>query len=298
MVYIGKVISTTDKSGGDNIYTYINGIDGDEKCTNEKKTFPLLPKYIQTKPLYGEYVVIIAIATNEHSTIQRFYVGPVISQMQFMDGQPTDESLSTTNLSTMPRTRNIEYSRYSEGSLGKHDDIAIYGRKGTDVLLGSNDLRIRCGSRINDKDNLGKTFKFNTIDSAFMQMKYYEKPLKVEMNMWDDSTKSFMPNNEYYTDSVAVLSAQNIALVGSDERLSKGKSGMITDDTMAEILSESHPMIYGDELVKILIAFRDAINTHVHDWGPSPANDHPTDELNSLNQIDFGKMLSNNIRIG
>lgn len=299
MICIGKVIGVDDKTGGDNIYTYINNIDNETKLTREKMTFPLLPKYIHTKPLKGEYVVIIALTGDkgENLPIQRFYVGPIISQRQFMEGGVTENgALSTTNLTNNVVYSNINNSPNTEGSFGNEDEINIYGRKGTDILLGNNDLRIRCGARLDDSNRNGKTFKFNTVDPAFIQMKYYPKPLTTKMKVWDSGNDRFK-EVKYDTDSVSVLSAQNILLAPSDTILTEGKSNMITDERMAEILSSSHPLIYGDQLVSILKLFRDAINTHVHDWGPSPANDHPTDELNKLNQVNFGEMISDNVRI-
>lgn len=299
MVYIGEVIGIHDKNGADRIYVYIAGLDNDKYVNDNKLAFPLLPKFFFVKPKIGENVVIIAVPSAEGDPMVRLYIGPIISQPQDMLINTGAQSLVGMGLSGYGFKRNPHLTPGCEGSFAKDNEVALYSREKSDIIMGDDSVRIRCGSRLYSYDSHGATFKFNTINSAFMHMKYYEQPLMTEKIGWDDGKKKLIKKDSMAS-SVATISAEEINLISSPnlplESSSKVGSEMLSDHQIGEIIKEGHPIVYGDKLVEILDQFREAIYNHIHDWGPSNAKDHPTPEIEKLGRINFGEMLSENIR--
>jgi hypothetical protein len=300
MVDVGRVIDNSDRDGTGRIYVYIEGIDKDDSLDKEKLAFPLLPKFFSVKPKIGENVIIIGIPNVNGDMMLRTYIGPIISQYQDMLINTGSQSLAGLGLSNCGLQRNPLLTPGSSGSLGKENEVAIYGREKTDILMGDDSVRIRCGARLDSFDIHGKTFKFNTIDSAFMHMKYYDHALNAKKISWDDNKKKLV-KKDVTVGSVATISADEINLVSSSDipknPINNPGSEMIGDYEIAEIIENGHPMVYGDKLVEILNYFREAIYNHIHDWGPSMAKDHPTPELIKLDELNFGEMLSTNVRV-
>lgn len=300
MVYIGKVISTDDKYGAGRIYVYIAGLDREENISDEKIAFPFLPKFFYVCPKIGENVVVIAVPSAEGDPMTRLYIGPIISQPQDMSYNDGAKSLVGMGLGNWGFQRNPNLIQGSYGSLAKDNEVAIYSRGLSDILLGDESLRLRCGSKLMGYDVNGKTLQFNSTNSAFMHMKYYDMALHVKKKAWDED-KNVLTTKEATVGSVATISADEINLVTSSaikrSPINNSGSEMLDDNEIAQVIKDGHPMVYGDKLIEVLNVFREAIYNHVHDWGPSMAKDHPTPQLERLDEVNFGQMLSTNVRV-
>lgn len=269
MIYIGKVIDINDPQGGDRIKVRL--LPEDASKTNEEIQFcfPILPKHLHVKPKVGEAVMVFS-AVEGSQTAQRYYIGPIISQPQNL--YYDDFLLSSTSLlkrgMAMPK-KNIEFNKYSKGSLAKDDEIAVYGRQNTDIILSNNDVRIRCGSRLLNPYNYsqnGDNVTFNLSNPSFIKLKYHECGItnKLQPNSASHSTATIV------ADEVNLISHKNI----SDDFKLCNTYEQITDDEMKNIIDKAHVLPYGDVLVDFLMGFLQMFKSHTHNYN----NDTPVED--------------------
>lgn len=255
--------------------------------------FPLMPKMVQVVPKEGEAVLII-LATQNNAEGNRFYVGPIISQPQFFDkdsfqnGKGQALSLLQGG-ATSPQTA-ISTIPESEGAFPKKNDIAIIGRQSEDITIKNGEIDLRCGIRQPDKTGSYNTVGnvlFNKVDPAYIQMKYAEN-----MKYKDGSFNS-----------VINLVADKINLIGNKANNASNfnkfdvtdKNDLISEESLTKIMNESHPLVYGDNLVNFIEIFRTAFNSHVHPYpGLPPCQD---DLVKKLLNYNLNDLLSDTIRI-
>ena len=87
-LYIAEVKQVIDETDGERIKVRLLPADGRKRWTktddNLTTAFPLLPKMLHIKPKVGESVLILTI-NDDSQYSQCFYIGPIISQPQFMN---------------------------------------------------------------------------------------------------------------------------------------------------------------------------------------------------------------------
>ena len=84
IIKICPVIDIFDETDGERIKVRMSPED-DRKNDNELPyAFPLLPKLLHIKPKIGEAVLIILTDAGNGDSI-RYYIGPIISQPQYME---------------------------------------------------------------------------------------------------------------------------------------------------------------------------------------------------------------------
>ena len=283
---ICQVYDTYDETDGERIKVRLS--PEDDKLTDDRipYVYPLLPKLLHVKPKMGEYVlVVLTEAGNGYSN--RYYIGPIISQPQFMD----DETYGYRALSLYPnvdKTPDIAPSTNpdSDGALAKEEDVAIYGRKKNDIIISDDDIKIRSGSRLIDNNVKGRLV-YNRLDPAFIQLKH------------TDNKNTIQGDEENTYRSTATIVADKINLISHKSktpfRTTNGKQDLITDDVMQEILEKAHQLPYGDILVEFLQLFVKAFLHHTHPYpGMSPCL---TDEYFEVMRYDLNKILSESVRI-
>ena len=304
MIRIGKVVSvTSDVNDGERIKVRIKNVD--DKTNNLADAFPLLPKMLHVKPKVGEAVFILCADDNPNS--QRYYLGPIISQYQNMYKDGYDfgamkliggEGTPETGISNIPKTH---------GAFAANDDVAIYGRKNSDIILGDTDVRIRCGVHLTNKLNT-TDIAFNKTNPSFIKLKYHESPIDVKKPYWNGS------DFEYKTSSALESSANivaqeinliscdsgnpNIKVTNTDIKTSSsdndGNEG-ISDADLAKFIESAHPLPYGDVLIKFLYVLIQAFKNHTHRYHQmTPV---PDITYNNLDSFDLNTLLSKNIRI-
>ena len=91
IISFGIVKNTVDPAMAGRIQVRIAGDDMKYTDNDLPWVFPLFPKMIHIRPKVGETVMIINRLINNNRS-GRFYVGPVISQPQFMYEEKLEES--------------------------------------------------------------------------------------------------------------------------------------------------------------------------------------------------------------
>ena len=243
---------------------------------------PLLPQMMHIKPKVGECVLVMT-GVNGQDMSQRYYIGPVISQISHLHEEPAMDAKRVSRNSTErvdPATTNDV--DLTQGALPKDDDIAILGRKNSDIILTDDDVRVRCGVKLT-KPEKERGFVFNTSNPSYLKLRYYEDGLKDVDNVH----------------STATLVADKINLIGNVGKdqffYTKDPDDLINDETMKDIIEKAHQLPFGDILLEFLNKLKMAFLLHTH---PQAMMIPCADALyNSVKDFNMESMLSDNIRI-
>lgn len=283
---IGYVTNSIDK-----LYTgriKVRFMPSDNMKSDEDLSYavPLLPQLIHIIPKTGEAVLLFTENSNQDS--QRFYIGPIIGQLNSLNYAPFNGIATKALRSTSPKNgdylfdNNLYLDNNTFGSYAKEDEVALYGRKNSDIIIGDDDIRIRCNVRQNGN--------FNKKNPSFLKLRYYPNGIEVK-------------KQETLSNSTATLVAEEINLISpnGDNYYNVATSGESIDDkTMQKIVQEAHVLPYGDVLVDFLQMFYKVFQGHVHPYsGMPPIVDDATAILNEkYPQNDLPKiLLSKHIRI-
>lgn len=281
MIIIGEVVSLNDPNGGERIKVRIR--PNDNKILNDDNlpfAYPLLPKMFHVKPKLHETVFVI-LADDKDTYSQRFYIGPVISQQQFLNKQLFGAgSTSLLNNSHFKPSQNVyekikrvfspfssDNGNYEECSklLPKDEDISINGRKNCDIIIKDNDILLRSGVKLLKNSNI----EFNSKNPAFLKLNFYENSLTY-------INKQKVIEN---ISSIATLYADKINLIGSNGDPYYGITDaekLLDDEAMKNILDTAHQLPYGDVLCDFLMAFLNMFNNHTHNYNNLPIVHGPT----------------------
>ena len=283
VVKVCRVVSVLDDFDGNRIKVRMMPDDGSLPIEELPYAIPLLPQLIHVKPKVGEYVLMLnAVANNGKS--QRYYIGPLISQVNHMYFEPwysaTNLFETSTGVKDVAQTRDVNKTY---GATPREDEIALIGRKMSDIILSDNDLRIRCGAK-KVSSTESNTFTFNAVDSAYIKLEYYENGLENNKNC----------------NSTATIVADRINLIGnkSKERngyMTNNPDGFIDNENMAKLIQAAHVLPYGDKLVEFLELFRKVFMEHTHPFPMLPPCQ--PDEFKNMGKYDLKKILSESVRI-
>lgn len=274
------------------------GGDGDTVDDKLPWCYPLLPKHLQAQPKIGEAVWIFTIQTDkEHA--DRLYIGPIISQLPLLEKDPYNFT-ALAGFTFGPQAPNINPSQIPElnGVYPKSDEISIQGRYNTDITQKNNEVVIRAGkfeSRTPNNDN-PFPFKFNTRTQSYIQIKN------------DVVIVPKSKNQSEQKGSVTNIVSNKINLIthadGSPRFNVTNQDNLISDDELANILSQAHQLPFGDVLLQYLILMKEALFNHVHNGSGNAPTDLTTDGNKQsvaafkAKADDLEKsMLSKNIRI-
>ena len=290
-LYLATVVGVDDKEGGDRIKALIHPADKRQNYENIPYAFPLLPKIFHIKPKIGEMVLVVCEDSNPKS--QRYYIGPIISQPQ---AAYYESSLNATSLlrggakpSETPASNNGE----TTGAFAKENEIAILGRKNSDIILGDDDVRIRSGVKLVNEQN-HKNVTFNKESPAFIKIKHH--PIPLEIDTLTGNTK---------VNSTATVVADNINLISTNGdpyfNVSDADES-ISDAEMKKIIESAHRLPYGDELVKFLTMFLTMFKSYTHKYHNLPPCPDPIsmkfDEIYNADENSLSNnLLSKNIKI-
>ena len=288
IVNIGQVESLVDNADGMRLKVRLEqdrGLNNDEL----PYSFPLLPKTIQTAPKVGEAVLVITSILNNKNSI-RYYVGPLISQPQFMYEDAYEYGIgNATSLLQGNYTNEKEaVSRYygSQGAFPKVNDVALVGRKTEDIILKDDEIDIRCGIRtkaIGENDNISGYVFMNTLNPSYIQLKF---------------KNGIGRREKQEADSVINMVADKINLISHKDTnhfMLTDQEELIKSSDLDEIMSKLHQVPYGDVLVDVLKKIVNALVLHVHPYpGLAPCVE---ENITKVIGIDFDKLLSPNVRI-
>ena len=174
----------------------------------------------------------------------------------------------------------------AKGAIGDKEDVTIYGRKGSDIILKENDIRVRAGARLDSNNKIGK--EFNRLNPAYLKLKYSDTPTIV-------TTKN---GEEIKFSSTATLVADQISLIANNANNyfnTTDNVDLISDDEMKKIIETAHVLPYGDVLVEFLKYFLRMFKEHAHPY-PGMPTILPSGNEGFFN-YDLDKILSKNVRI-
>ena len=218
--------------------------------------YPLLPKMLHVKPKLHEMVFII-LMDDKNKDSQRYYIGPVISQPQFIEKQLYGAGASNL-LQGSPQIPSPSNEYETKGLLPSDETVAISSRKNTDILLKDNDILIRCGVKLLNDSKI----EFNQKNPAFIKLKYYPYGFTTNIN-----------NKTETINSVATIHADKINLISSNGEPYVGitdKEHLLNEKAIENFLKNGHEVPYGDKLCELLSAFIKVFREHTHNYNNLP----------------------------
>lgn len=274
IIKIGQVESIDDEYAAGRIRARVVG----DRYNNETPyAYPLLPYMMHIKPKVGEAVLLIY--SNLGNSSQRFYIGPIIHQPQFVNKDNFSDAISLLKGYNDRTIVSVDRIPEAQGAYPKKDEIAIMGRKDTDLIFSDNDVRLRCGVHKTDRYNL-LNCEFNKLNPTFIKLKLHDTKFS---------------NN---TNTSATIVSENINListVGTPEFNVSDVNESISDEEMAKIIETAHQLPYGDKLVDFLKLLLKAFNAHTHNYHNLPPI--PDMTYNAVNNFNLNDILSKNIKI-
>ena len=266
-IYYGEVVSITDATDGGMIKVKILELDNKTSNENLPYCYPLLPKYFHIYPKVGELVRVF-ITDPKYPQKDRFWMGNVVSQLQKVEFDSRNTALSTTNLGAIAPDKAPSTYPDAEGVYPTKEDVALIGRKNTDVILKPNQVVIRAGKHVD-----GNPLKSNIENPACLLVSFDKK-----------DEKSFYSNTIVMSDKIALISHSGNP---------KFKSARLTEADRKLIFDEGHPIARADILVKVLNIMRNAIVNHIHPYSGIEAD--LTAIINELNDVDLNNIMQPNI---
>lgn len=258
MISIGRVINTHDDYDGDRIQVRVLPADQYKADENVPYAFPLLPKMFRVKPKLDEAVFIITADDDMRS--QRYYIGPIISQPQYVEND--DFIAGATSLlrgAIKQPSKAPSLVPDSVGTIPKEDEVVLNGRGTSDIVLGTEDVRIRAGVKTFEINSNGeKTLKFNGNDPAFVKLDYFEDGLST---------------NSATSKSTAVIGADDIILAsgqGDPYYSFNDKDETVSEEEIKKMIETAHQLPYGDILVDFLKMFIKMFKSHTHKYHNMP----------------------------
>lgn len=269
-IFWGEVVSTTDDTNGGIIRVKIPKIDNKKNNQVIPECYPLLPKFFHVYPKIGE-VVRVLIEDIKYPNRSRFWMGPIISQLQKIEYDNIFTALSTTNMGTSIPEKNIKTFPDAQGVFPEKEDVALLGRNNTDVILRENDLEIRSG-----KHEKNDVFTLNKKNPASIRLVFEEK------------------NENKEQISSIITQADKICLIAHDG-IPKFKSHTLNKKDRQNIFKNAHPIARGDILIEALSVIRNAILNHIHPYNTIQADKN--DIITDLENINLENILQKNILI-
>jgi hypothetical protein len=268
-IYYGEVISIDDPNQGGRIRVKIP--DFDNKTGNDQLPFayPILPKFFWIIPQVGE-VVRVFIEDVRYPQRGRHWMGSIISQPQKIAYDGYFTALSTSNVATINTEANPDSYPDAIGVFPDVQDVALLGRKNTDVLLKDKQIQIRVG-----KHKIDNILSLNKENPAFIQMDF----IQVDKNT---------------TQSSVVTMANKIAFI-THEGDPKLKAYDLSATDLQSVFNKTHPLGRADLIVEAFEVMRNAMLQHIHGYSGIVADKNAA--INQLEKVDFTKIMQQNIRI-
>lgn len=275
IIKIAQVESIDDEYAAGRIRAKVVG----DRYNNETPyAYPLLPYMMHIKPKVGEAVLLIY--SNLGNSSQRFYIGPIIHQPQFVNKDNFSDAISLLKGYNDRTLVSVDRIPETHGIYPKKDEIAIMGRKDTDLIFSDNDVRLRCG--IHKTDKYGNKYKpyFNELTPTFIKLKQHDTKFS---------------NNTTTTATIVSENINLISTVGTPEFNVTDVNESISDEDMAKIIESAHQLPYGDKLVYFLKLLLNAFNLHTHKYHNLPPT--PDFTYKVLNDYKLDDILSKNVKI-
>jgi hypothetical protein len=297
-IQLGVVSSIDDDYSMGRIKVFIPGqpeVGGDDGTPRENLPwcYPMIQKFFSSTPKVGEGVLIFTF-DNQKTHSDRFYLGPIISQLDKLNFDPVSStSLMPFSFTLVGPNVNPATIPALNGVFPRTDDIAIQGRDNTDIILRKDEILLRAGKFVSSAKNENNPypFEFNTTTPGYIQIK---------------NNVSFTPSvvNNPDVGSAINIVANKINLLthkdGAPRFNLANQENQLSDSEMLNILANAHPLPFGDILVQYLKLFKTAFLNHVHNNNgktPTGLGDGAVKKFSDDATDLENRMLSRNIRI-
>jgi hypothetical protein len=257
--------------------------------------FPLMSKHLNFVPKIGEMVLAMVQSEKEISN-DRFYIGPITSSLTKMNEDSSTSALSNFSIGITDATEEIDRIPLAKGVYEDPQNVTINGRGNTDIIQRNEEILLRCGKFVSNNP-----LQFNSLNPGFIQIK---SDFNISIENSEETKKVTVTN--IVSEKINLLTYNGSPSLTSNKGLTSVKKGTniaeyINDDKLEEILTDAHPLVFGDTLVAYLKLIRTALLNHVHngsgniacDITPSIAVKDFSDKAEKLENA----MLSKNIRI-
>jgi len=264
IIYTAKVMDNSDYANMNRITAEIIDFDkntgeetsGKDRNDNTPKVaFPLIPQFFNSIPQIGELVYIILENPKDQSS-RRFYIGPIrssnYSKTEFESTSSSNELFNISNYNGQNTLNPTNYNSDQNKNL-----IYIKGKNDSDIIFKSREVVMRAGSL---KDG---TFDKNTDTACYVQL--------IQKNEDKGFQSSFSQVN---------IVGSNINLISSDSNYRRiralDEKGKLIDKSNVENTTnprledygleakQLHPLVLGDELVKVLQTIIRFCLNHAH----------------------------------
>ncbi len=299
VLMIGKVReveNTHSKDGADGLRVRAEILqDKAKKMADIPWAFPLLPKALHIVPKVGESVLVITDRLGDNYS-QRYYIGPIISQPQFMDYCNSENATTLLQGSMLNPIGMISNNDATRGSFPNNEDVSVVGRGSEDVTLKyngttkSSEIDIRAGIRQAPTTDQGDDIKgnvvFNEIDPAYIQVKRKD---------------GLASKQGHDANSLVNIVADRINIMSNrDDSISHDihdKETLVNEERIDDVMDSLHQVPMGDKLVELLELMRGAILNHVHPWSGMKQCGDWHEYVNKLTSYDINSILSDYVRI-
>lgn len=303
--------------------------DGDIGTMDLPWAFPANPKMLHVIPKVGEGVFILNSQIGNPES-QRLYIGPIISQPQYMEKCEYDSGpgygsksrgpamslLSTQKVNTVkPLTAISRKKDMTYGAFPDVRDVALLGRGQEDIVLKyrnysegpESEIDLRAGIRLEPTDTtipyLNGNVVFNNTNPGYIQIKYGKNGLSgLKSGSGDDDDDKYESISERTANSVVNIVADKINIISHKDsnqfggKMIANKDDLIERHSLDELMSNLHRGVYGDELIVLLKKIVEVLVTHVHPFAMKKPVYGGT-YIPELIAYEYEKILSPNVRI-
>lgn len=271
-IAIGQVVDVNDPTSSGRIKVSIKGSvskGGDDSIPISELAwcFPMVPKFFSSRPNVGEAVLVFTFS-NQKSHIDRLYLGPIISQPQFLNNDPISATaLSGFEFGHIAPAVSVNTIPELNGVFPSADDVAVQGRDNADITFKHSEVLLRAGKFITTEKTTNNPFNFtfNNKTQAYIQIKD-----NAILAAATDTTKEVKG-------SVTNIVASKINLLthkdGSPLFNITNQDDLISNDELLRILDEAHPIAFGDVQLEYMRLMKDALINHVHNGNGNKATD-------------------------
>lgn len=287
--YYGKVVSNQDELGANRIKVRILGVDDASSLNELPYAFPMIQKQLHVVPKINE-TVLVFIPDVKNPNIDRMYIGPLISQPQFLYRDSEVFSAKSTLDSGIKEPQSSPFTiPENKGVYPSIEDVALQGRDNSDIILKEKEVLIRAG-QFDSNISRGEIPKFNKVNPSYIQIKH-DVVLKTATNNTNSEVGGII---NIVSNKINLLTHKN----GSPRFVLNNQSDTITDSEIQKIVKEAHPLVFGDDLIEFLQVFIEAFINHVHAYpGLKPQDVSGANDIDKLLQYDLQSFLSKNIKI-
>ena len=255
-IYTATVLSVDDPTEQNRIIVRILNLDEEGKILGGRDRdvadndlpfcIPMLPEHFHIRPLVGEMVHIF-LENPFDNAAPRHWIGPAISSKLKLGFQDYKESVKIFDYTIFNVNDSIKNKPKVVDVFPSQADVAIQGRGDADLILRQREAYLVAG-----KFSSSNSSDINTSTPSYLQLKQFDNvttgPLKSysQANFQSTNINLFSPIGKFRDKNMAKFEK-------NDELLSFG-----------DFASSLHPMVFGDELIKLLDLIIRVLLNHIH----------------------------------